>query len=194
MIRTANFILLEILSGVQSEPAPMADVAALVCRQGAGGGAHRHGRHAAVAAARCGVDAAAGRIHVRSGRVVSIDVRVARKAKRPTGWRPSIPRRWCIASIADPASRRRSLAEALGRSRFCHGAAGIDVGQQKIRGSGRAFRPRLRGIGRPGGMVAAASVPELAEIMKAGRGETQPPCRLRPTKAIVASSMAGGCF
>ena len=32
----------------------------------------------------------------------------------------------------------------------------------------------LRGIGRPGGMLAAASVPDLAEIMKAGTARARP--------------------
>jgi maltose alpha-D-glucosyltransferase/alpha-amylase len=65
------------------------------------------------------------------------------------------------------------MAEALADREFAAGLLELMSGSRKF--GGPAELPDvLRGIGRPGGMVAAASVPELGQIIKASKGDLDP--------------------
>jgi len=65
------------------------------------------------------------------------------------------------------------LAEALADRDFSAGLLELLSGGKKFAGS-IELPPILRGINRPGGILAAASVPELSEIMKGGAAKLTP--------------------
>jgi len=65
------------------------------------------------------------------------------------------------------------LAEALADADFASGFLELMAGGKKIPGSVE-FPDVLRGVGRASGMLAAASVSELAEIMRAGAANLVP--------------------
>ncbi len=85
---------------------------------------------------------------------------------------------------AGPEGQTQLMADALVDRDFATGMLELMSGSRKFAGPAE-FPALLRGMGRPGGMVAAASVPELAEIIKDG------PAMLVPTP--LSSDQSNSC-